>query len=56
MNERAQRASANRERAEKLRTIASDMKDEEARTALLRIADDFGRLADTQDQRAALAR
>jgi hypothetical protein len=55
MNEQTQRASVNRQRAKQLRTLVPGMSDEARRTALLRIAEDFDRLADTQDQRAALS-
>jgi hypothetical protein len=54
MYEHTHRASAYRQRAEKLRAIAPRMKDEASRKVLFKIADNFDRLALVQDQLAAL--
>ena len=50
MNEHAKQATAHRKRSEQLRTIAIGIKNEEHRRELLRIADDFDRLADMRDR------
>jgi len=56
MIEHAKRASELRRRAEGLRTIAQNLMGEANRKELLRIADDFDRLAEVNEERAALKR
>jgi hypothetical protein len=43
-----------RDRAEKARLLAQDMKDPEAREAMLRVAKDYDHLAERAEQRAKL--
>ena len=54
MRDYSERVPAYRQRAEKLRTIAQSLMGEANRTELLRIADDFDRLAEVHEERAAL--
>ena len=54
MDGHAEKAFVYRQRAEELRVIAADMKDEANRQILLRIAADYDRLATIQDQLASV--
>jgi hypothetical protein len=52
MDEHEERAFRYRQRAEELRTITPNMKDETYREILTRIAADYDRLADTHERLA----
>jgi hypothetical protein len=52
MHEHTQKAFVYRQRAEELRVMITDMKDEETHAVLLRIAADYEHLALIQDQLA----
>jgi hypothetical protein len=54
MEGHAERAFVYRQRAEELRVIAADIKDEANHRILLRIAADYERLAVIQDQLASV--